>query len=95
MARKLRFSPPWTIAFTLALHFAYVAVVAQRPPVLRAALMTAIVVLGGYFFRRLDLLNSAAVVALLLLVAWPAAIRDSSFQSTFLAIGCIAGIALP
>jgi competence protein ComEC len=83
--RKLRFSPVWTIRFTLTLLAAYVAVVEQRPPVLRAALMAALVVAGGFFYRRLDLLNSAAVAALLLLVAKPLALRDSSFQLTFVA----------
>ncbi len=95
IGRKLRLSPVWTILFTLTLLAAYVAVVEQRPPVLRAALMAAAVVVGGFFYRRLDLLNSAAVAALLLLVARPLAIRDSSFQLTFVAIGCIAGLALP
>jgi competence protein ComEC len=53
------------------------------------------VVLGGFFYRRLDVLNSAAIAALVLLVAQPLALRDSSFQLTFLAIGCIAGLAAP
>lgn len=95
VGRKLRLSPMWTALFTLTLLFSYVAVVEQRPPVLRAAMMAAIVVLGGFFFRRLDLLNSAALAALLLLVAKPLALRDSSFQLTFVAIGCIAGLAMP
>src|SRR3989442_5356099 len=58
-------------------------------------MMAAIVVLGGFFFRRLELLNSAAVAALILLVAKPLALRDSSFQLTFVAISCIAGLAAP
>jgi competence protein ComEC len=74
---------------------AYVSVVEQRAPVLRAALMAAMVVLSEFFFRRLELLNSAALAALILLVAKPLALRDSSFQLTFVAIGCIAGLALP
>ena len=41
------------------------------------------------------LLNSAALAALILLVARPKAMVDTSFQLSFLAIGCIAGIALP
>src|SRR5260370_20216448 len=57
--------------------------------------MTAIVVVGGFFFRRLDLLNSAAIAALLLLIAKPLEIRESSFQLTFVAIGWIAGLAIP
>jgi competence protein ComEC len=95
VGRRLRLSPLWTILFTLALLAAYVVVVEQRPPVLRAAIMAAAVVLGGFFYRRLDLLNSAAGAALLLLVSSPLAVRDSSFQLSFVAIGCIAGLALP
>jgi competence protein ComEC len=95
VGRKLRLSRVWTMLFTLSLLGAYVAVVEQRAPVLRAAMMAAIVMLGGFFFRRLELLNSAAIAALILLAARPLALRDSSFQLTFLAIGCIAGLALP
>jgi competence protein ComEC len=73
----------------------YVAVVEQRAPVLRAGLMAAIVVIGGFFYRRLELLNSAALAALLLLIANPTLLRDTSFQLSFLAIGCIAGIGVP
>jgi competence protein ComEC len=85
----------WTITLTLLLLLAYVAVVEQRTPVLRAALMAAIVVAGGLFFRRLEVLNSAAIAALLLLVAKQSALGDSSFRLSFLAIGCIGGLALP
>jgi competence protein ComEC len=95
VGRKLRLSRVWTMLFTLSMLGAYVAVVEQRAPVLRAAMMAAMVVLGGFFFRRLELLNSAALAALILLVAKPLALRDSSFQLTFVAIGCIAGLALP
>lgn len=93
--RKLRMARHWTALLTLALLFAYVGVVEQRPPVIRAAVMATIVMLGGFFFRRLELLNSAAVAALVLLIANPLALRDSSFQLTFLAMGCIAGLAVP
>ena len=95
LGRKLRLSPLLSALLTLTLLFAYVAVVEQRPPVLRATIMAAIVVIGGFFFRRLDLLNSAAIAALVLLIANPLALRDSSFQLSFLAIGCIAGLAAP
>jgi len=95
VCRKLRFTPVWRALFTLTLLFSYVAVVEQRAPVLRATLMATMVVFGGFFFRRLDLLNSAGLAALVLLVAKPPALRDSSFQLSFLAIGCIAGLATP
>ena len=61
LGRRLRLSIVLTTMITLTLLFAYVAMVEQRPPVLRAALMAGIVALGTVFFRRLDLLNSAAV----------------------------------
>src|SRR5277367_5945174 len=95
LGRKLRISIVLTVAITLTLLFAYVAMVEQRPPVLRAALMASIVAIGAIFYRRLDLLNSAAVAALLLLIARPLLVADGSFQLTFVAIGCIAGIAAP
>jgi competence protein ComEC len=95
IGRKLKFAPPWTAITTLVLLAMYAAVVEERPPVLRAALMAAMVLLGGLLFRRLEILNSSAIAALILLVAKPLAVRDSSFQLTFLAMGCIAGLALP
>lgn len=95
VGRRLRLARSLAIPLTLALLLAYVAIVEERPPVLRAAIMTAVVLLGGFFFRRLELLNSAAIAALILLIAKPLALRDSSFQLTFVAIGCIAGLAVP
>jgi competence protein ComEC len=95
IGRKLRWARTWTVLLTLLLLAAYVAAVEQRTPVLRAGLMAALVLLGSLFFRRLEILNSAAVAALVLLVARPLALRDPSFQLSFLAIGCIAGLALP
>lgn len=44
VGRKLRLSRVWTMLFTLSLLGAYVAVVEQRAPVLRAAMMAAIAV---------------------------------------------------
>jgi competence protein ComEC len=93
--RKLRLAHSLTTLLTVLLLFAYVTVVEQRPPVMRAAVMATIVVLGGFFFRRLELLNSAGVAGLLFLIAKPLALRDSSFQLTFVAIGSIAGLSVP
>jgi competence protein ComEC len=95
LGRRLRIPRSWSMVLMLFVSFFYVSIVEQRPPVLRAALMAAIVVIGGFFYRRLDLLNSAAIAALLLLIARPLAIRDTSFQLSFLAIFCIAGVAVP
>ncbi len=93
--RVFRLSRGLTSLLTLALLLAYVAVVEQRPPVLRAALMAAVVIFGRMLFRRLDLLNSAAVAALLILAARPQELFDSSFQLSFLAMACIGGLAAP
>jgi len=95
LGRKFRMSIGWTTLFLLVVLAFYVAVIEQRPPVLRAALMAVVLLAGGYFFRRLELLNSAAIAALLLLITKPIELRDSSFQLSFLSIGCIAGIAVP
>src|SRR5258708_7448499 len=95
VGRKLRLSRVGTMLFTLTMLGAYVAVVEQRAPVLRAALMAAVGGVRGVFFRRVVRPNSAKIAAVILLVAKPLALRDSSFQLTFVAIGCIASLALP
>jgi competence protein ComEC len=95
VGRRLRLARVWTISATLLLLFGYVCVVQQRTPVLRAALMAGIVVVSGIFFRKLELLNSAGLAAVVLLVARPLWLRDASFQLSFLAVGCIAGLAMP
>jgi competence protein ComEC len=95
LGKRLRLPRTLATVLLLAALFAYIAVVEQRAPVLRAGLMTGIVVLAGFFYRRLEILNSAAVAALVLLVAKPSPAFDTSFQLSFLAIGCIAGIAVP
>jgi competence protein ComEC len=90
ISRKLRL-PNWLAAIcVVALLFAYILIVEQRPPVLRAGLMA-----GTLFFRRLELLSSAAIAAVVLLLANPKELLDTSFQLSFLSIGCIAAIALP
>src|SRR6266852_1760533 len=95
LGRVLRLPSSLATILILALLFAYIAVVEQRAPVLRAGLMAGIVVLAGYFYRRLELVNSAALAALALLVANPKNLFDTGFQLSFLAIGCIGGLALP
>ncbi len=95
IGRKLRLSIGWTTLSLFLALLAYVSLIEQRPPVLRAALMALVLLIAGYFFRRLELLNSAAIAALVLLIANPMELRDSSFQLSFLSIGCIAGIAVP
>jgi competence protein ComEC len=93
--RALRLPQRVLSLLTLVLLLSYVSIVEQRPPVLRAALMAGIVVFGRMLFRQLDLLNSAALAALLILLAQPLEIFDPSFHFSFLAMGCIGGIAAP
>jgi len=95
LGNKLRLPRTLATMLLLAVLFAYIAVVEQRAPVLRAGLMTGIVVLAGFFYRRLEILNSAALAAMVLLVAKPVDLFNTSFQLSFLAIGCIAGVAVP
>jgi len=95
LGKRLRLPRTLATVLLLAALFAYIAVVEQRAPVLRAGLMTGIVVLAGFFYRRLEILNSAAVAALVLLVAKPSSACDTRFELAFLASGCIAGVAVP
>jgi competence protein ComEC len=95
VGRSLRLSPALRVLFVATLLAAYVAIVEQRAPVLRAAMMAALVLVAGSFFRRIDLLNSAASAAVIFLVWRPLALRDSSFQLTFVAMACIGGLAIP
>jgi competence protein ComEC len=95
VGRRLRLPTAATgIAIFLALA-AYVGIVQDRPPILRAALMAALYLLARPLFRRVDLLNTIAVAALILLIARPSSLSDSSFQLSFLAAGVIAAVAIP
>ncbi|MGC2422151.1 MAG: ComEC/Rec2 family competence protein [Candidatus Acidiferrales bacterium] len=93
--RRLRFPIALTSLLTLAALAAYVGVVQDRPPILRAALMAALYLCARPFFRRVELLNTVALAALVILAWSPSSVVDSSFQLSFLAAGVIAGLALP
>ncbi|MGA8014255.1 MAG: ComEC/Rec2 family competence protein [Candidatus Acidiferrales bacterium] len=95
ICRRLRFSTGLTAIVTLGVLAAYVGVVQDRPPILRAALMAAIYLCARPLFRRVELLNTIALAALVLLLWKPSSLIDSSFQLLFLAAGVIAGLALP
>lgn len=95
VCRRLRFSINATSLVTLAALAAYVGVVQDRPPILRAALMAALYLCARPLFRRVDLLNTVALAALAILLWKPSSLPDASFQLSFLAAGVIAGLALP
>ncbi|MDE3168537.1 MAG: ComEC/Rec2 family competence protein, partial [Acidobacteriota bacterium] len=93
--RRLRMPIVATSLITLAVLAAYVGVVQDRPPILRAALMAAMYLCARPLFRRIDLLNTVALAALILLIWKPSELSDSSFELSFLAAGVIAALALP
>ncbi|HKV04545.1 MAG TPA: ComEC/Rec2 family competence protein [Candidatus Acidoferrales bacterium] len=95
LCRRLRFSIGVTSLVTLLALAAYVGVVQDRPPILRAALMGAFYLCARPLFRRVELVNTVALAALAILIWKPSALVDSSFQLSFLAAGVIAGLALP
>lgn len=95
LCRRLRVPLGAASFVALAAVAAYVLVVQDRPPILRAAVMAAFYLLARPLFRRIDLLNTIALAALALLVWKPASLTDPSFQLSFLAVGVIAGLALP
>ncbi len=95
LAQRLRLSLLMTvIAIFLVLGF-FVAVVEDRPPIERAALMATVVLLASLLFRRVNVLNTLSVAALLVLLNRASALSDASFQLSFLAAAIIGGIALP
>jgi competence protein ComEC len=95
LCRRLRL-PIIAISFvTLAVLAAYVGLVQDRPPILRAALVAALYLCARPLFRRVDLLNIVSLAALALLIWRPSELLDSSFQLSFLAAAVIAALALP
>lgn len=95
LCRLLRLPIAATTVVTLVVLAAYLGIVQDRPPILRAALMTAIFLCARLLFRRVALVNTAALAALILLIARPDELFDASYQLSFLAAGVIAGLAVP
>ena len=95
LCRSLRLPIGVTTLVTLGVLAAYVGVVQDRPPILRAALMAAFYLCARPLFRRVELLNTIALAALVLLLWKPSSLVDSSFQLSFVAASVIAGLALP
>lgn len=95
LGRALRL-PRWlVVTVTIAVLVAFVAVVEDQPPILRAALMAGVTLLATLMFRRVELLNTIALAAWILLLARPSALADPSFQLSFLAASMIGALALP
>lgn len=95
VTRRLRL-PRWAaVAITLAVLAAFVAVVEDQPPIVRASLTATVALLATLLFRRVELLNAIALAAWLILLARPGALADPSFQLSFLAAAMIGALALP
>ncbi|MHB8525704.1 MAG: DNA internalization-related competence protein ComEC/Rec2 [Candidatus Acidiferrales bacterium] len=95
LCRLLRLPMAATTVVTLVVLAGYLGIVQDRPPILRAALMTAIFLCARLLFRRVALVNTVALAALILLIARPDELFDASYQLSFLAAGVIAGLAVP
>jgi competence protein ComEC len=92
---KLRMPIPARALLTVAALGLYVALIEDRAPIARAALMAAIYLFARMLFRRVALLNAVGLAAVVILLLRPSEITQASFQLTFLAAGIIAGIAEP
>jgi competence protein ComEC len=95
LGRALRLSQLTTTLITLAVLAGYVALVEDRPPIERAALMATVFLVSRLAFRRVELLNTIAVAALIVLTIRPSSLADPSFQLSFLAVTMIGALALP
>jgi competence protein ComEC len=95
LGRRLKFSVGTVCLLTILTLVAYVGMVQDRPPILRASLMVALYLCARPLFRRVELLNTIAFAALVILLWRPSSLADSSFQLSFLAAAVIAGLALP
>jgi competence protein ComEC len=95
LGRRLRINHLATTLITLAVLGGFVALVEDRPPIERAALMAVIVLSAGLLFRRVELLNTIGVAVLLILLVRPSALADPSFQLSFLAGAMIGALGLP
>ena len=95
VGRKLRIGLLPRTFLTLIAIGGYVAIVEDRPPILRAAIMAAVYLCAQLVYRRIDPLNMASLSALAILAVRPAEITDASFLLSFSAIGVIGALAVP
>ena len=93
--RRLGVPPVPRIFITLLVLLAYACTVEDRPPIVRAVLMTALFLCAELAYRRMDLLNVACVSALVILAVRPSELTDASFLLSFSAIAAIGAVAVP
>src|SRR3984885_14259375 len=95
LGRRLHLPSIAIALMTLIALAAYVGIVQDRAPILRAALVAAFYLCARPLFRRVELLNTISLAALAILLWKPSSLTDSSFQLSFVAAGVIAALALP
>ena len=95
VGKKLRLAMPARALLTIAALCFYVAIVEDRPPITRAALMAVIYLFARILYRRVPLLNAVSLAAIAIVLFRPSEITQTSFQLSFLAAGIIAAIAEP
>jgi len=95
LCRRLSLSRTAGALVTLLMLAAFVGIVQDRPPIVRAALMAALYLIARPLVRRIDLLNVVSLAALIILLWRPLSLVDPSFDLSFAAAGVIAGLALP
>ena len=93
--KKLRLPIPARALLTITALCLYVAIVEDRPPITRAALMAVLYLLARILYRRVALLNAVSVAAIAILLFRPSEITQASFQLSFLAAAIIGAIAEP
>ena len=95
IGKRLRLPIPARALLTIAALCLYVAIVEDRPPITRAALMAVIYLLARILYRRVALLNAVSVAAIAILLFRPSEIAQASFQLSFLAAAIIGAVAEP
>ena len=95
VGKKLRLPIASRAFVAIAALCFYMAIIEDRPPVVRAGLMAIIYLIACILYRRVALLNVASLAAIAILLFRPSEIAQASFQLSFLAAGIIAAIAQP
>jgi competence protein ComEC len=93
--KKLHLPAAGRALVTIAALCFYMAIIEDRPPIVRAALMAIIYLLALTLYRRMALVNVVSMAAVAILLFRPSEIAQASFQLSFLAAGIIAAIAQP
>ena len=95
LLRRLRLPEGFAVLLAILFTAAYAELTGFGIPAQRALLMTAIYLIAKWLDRETTALNAWGAAALAVLVLDPRALKEASFQMTFLVILAIAGVAAP